>query len=109
MLRGGWRIWLTGAAIGAIAVAGLFAVREFAAAERARDLRAWQTRLSIIADSRTDAVTRWVAAQYDALDDISDNLSVQLYMTELGAAPSGARTRTASALAQGMPGWCSSG
>jgi PAS domain S-box-containing protein len=95
----GWRVGLTAAAIVLVAVAGLLAVREFAAAERARDLRAWQTRLSIIADSRADAVARWVEAQYDALDDISDNLSVQLYMTELSATPAAARSPEALAQA----------
>jgi PAS domain S-box-containing protein len=97
MLRGGWRIGLTAAAIAIVAAVGLFAVREFAADQRARDLRAWQSRLSVVADSRADAVTRWVAAQYDTLSDIADNLSVQLYVTELATQPAGARTPDALA------------
>jgi len=85
-------IGLTAAGIVLIAALGMLGVRSFAASEHARDLRAWQTRLSIVADSRAEALTQWVETQYEALTDISDNLSVQLYMTEVAASPSGARS-----------------
>ena len=91
------KVALTALVIVLIAGIGLAGVEQFAANERERELRAWQMRLGIVADSRTDAVTRWVEAQYGALDDISDNLSVQLYMTELAAAPTGVRTTEALA------------
>lgn len=70
----------------AVVTAGLVALRDVTRAERARDLRAWQTRLGIVADSRAQAVEDWVAAQYGALGAIADNLSVQLYMTQIRAA-----------------------
>ncbi len=80
------RIALTGLAIAAIVAAGLLALRDITAAERDRDLRAWQTRLGIVADSRAQAVSDWVDGQYRTLDGIADNLSVQLYMTRIRAA-----------------------
>jgi len=92
------RIALTASAIAGIAALGLYAVLHFAAGERDRELRAWQARLGVVADSRADAVSAWVDGQYAALADIADNLSVQLYMTELAATPTG--QRTSEALAQ---------
>lgn len=91
------RIALAAAAVAALAAIGIAAVSGFAAAERARELRAWQTRLGIVADSRAAAVDAWLERQYDALAEIADNLSVQIYMTELAAQPTGARTSEALA------------
>jgi PAS domain S-box-containing protein len=96
--RGRFTVAATAVAIIAVAVLGLVGVDRFAAGERERAMRAWQTRLAIVADSRAEAITRWVAAQYGALDDIAENLSVQLYLTELAATPTG--DRASEALAQ---------
>ena len=68
----------------AAAVAGVFS---FVRQERERDLRTWQTRLAIIADSRAVAVGRWFA-EHDAddLNGLASNESLQLYMTQLALA-----------------------
>jgi PAS domain S-box-containing protein len=96
--KGRLTVGLTVVAIAAVAALGLIGVARFAATERERDLRAWQTRLAIVADGRAEAAARWVAAQYGTLDDIAENLSVQLYLTELAAMPTG--ERASEALAQ---------
>ena len=51
--------------------------------ERERDLLQWQIRLGIVADSRALDVGRWVDSRFTVLRDIAQNVSVQLYMTNL--------------------------
>jgi PAS domain S-box-containing protein len=76
-------------AVGLLLVAialGVFFVLRFGAAEAERDLRAWQDRLGIVAESRLQAVEGWLAAQYNALEELASNTSLVLYMTELALA-----------------------
>jgi HD-GYP domain-containing protein (c-di-GMP phosphodiesterase class II) len=65
---------------------GVSLVLRFVDQERQRDLRNWQIRLGIVADSRKAAIDGWLAQQWAALDGIAQNNSVQLFMTELKAA-----------------------
>ena len=62
---------------------GVYFVFSFANAERERDLRAWQDRMGIIAESRLAAVNGWLDDQFDHLQALSDNTALKLYMTEL--------------------------
>ena len=70
------------ALVAGVLVAAILAL-EYADAERARELRRWQDRLGLIADTRTEAVDGWLRNQFDALGALADNASVQLYMSEL--------------------------
>jgi len=65
------------------AVLGMFAVHRFVAAEGERDLHQWQVRLGIVAASRAQAVLEWRDLQFKTLTGLADNLSLQLYLTEL--------------------------
>ena len=65
------------------AVLGMFAVHSFVAAEGERDLQQWQVRLGIVAASRAQAVRQWRDQQFNTLSGLADNLSLQLYLTEL--------------------------
>jgi len=65
---------------------GVFFVLRFGQAEAERDLRAWQDRLGIVAESRLEAIDSWLGRQYDALEELSENTSVKLYMTQLALA-----------------------
>jgi len=67
----------------ALAVAGVFGVFQFIESERARDHQAWQIRLGIVADSRAAAVREWIEQRFGALRELSENQSLQIYMTEL--------------------------
>ncbi len=58
----------------------------FAGEERQRDLRAWQTRLGIVAESRVAAVEGWIEAQTDRMASLVENPALRLYMTELSLA-----------------------
>ena len=84
------RIGRAGIAIGLALVlaviVGTVLVLHFTAGERQRDLRAWQIRLGIVADSRAAAVNDWVADQLTTLGDIAENPSVALYLTQLAMA-----------------------
>lgn len=81
----------------AAAVAGVFA---FVGDERARELRQWQTRLAIIADSRAGAVSRWFSERVAGeLGELAANESLQIYMTELALAQ-GARAGVTAEPAQ---------
>ena len=83
----------------AAALVSVFLVVRFVDAEGDRDLRAWQIRLGIVADSRAEAVTSWIESQYATLTALAENASLQIYMTELSLA-SGDPTKTTAAAAQ---------
>ncbi|MFQ5765254.1 MAG: hypothetical protein ACE5GT_10005, partial [Rhodospirillales bacterium] len=67
------------AAVG-LAVAGSF---YFVEEERQREVQAWQVRLGIVADSRAAAVNEWVEKNFGHMRELSENASLQLYMSEL--------------------------
>jgi PAS domain S-box-containing protein len=67
----------------AIAVVGVFLVLRFVDNQRQQDLLAWQTRLSIIADSRKADIEAWVTRQLDDVSSLANNASLQLYMAQL--------------------------
>ena len=77
---------VAGAVLAAIAVLGVLLVFRFVESERARDLRAWQVRLGIVADSRFAAVDGWLAAQLDEMTGLAENASLQLYLSQLALA-----------------------
>lgn len=77
-------LWV--AALVIAATAALVLVVRFVAAERERDLRAWQVRLGIVADSRFAAVEAWLAAQRDELAGLAANEALQVYLSELALA-----------------------
>ena len=78
--------WIVvGCAIGlviGIALAIIFAFK-FVEEERQRDLQAWQIRLGIVADSRVADVQDWAEANFTTLRELTQNASLQLYMSTL--------------------------
>lgn len=66
-----------------IAAAGVLLVLRFVEAQRAYDLLTWQTRLSIIADSRKADVQAWLDRQFAEIGGLAENASLQLYMAQL--------------------------
>ncbi len=86
--------------LAALAVAGIAAVLTFVEAERQRDLRSWQIRLGIVADSRAAAVADWLAAQRRTVGGLAGNATVQLFLTEQAANRGKTRDRKARATAE---------
>ena len=65
------RVALTAAALVAGMLIAVIPALEYADAERDRELRQWQVRLGLIADTRTDAVELWLQNQFGAERDPS--------------------------------------
>lgn len=72
---------LTGLGVAAFVIVGVFLIFRFADAEREREMRQWQSRMSIVVDSRFTDIDRWLGEQTADLRGIADNASVQLYLT----------------------------
>lgn len=69
---------------------GAWAIAQFLANERDRELTQWQVRLGIVADSRAAEVERWLGGNLADVTAIADNESVQVYvdsMADLAADP----------------------
>ena len=58
---------------------GVAAVLWFANVEKERDLQMVQSRLTVVADSRAQAVTDWLSQQFAILNALARNESLQLY------------------------------
>src|ERR1700688_4078846 len=82
-----WRVSagvaLTAAAILLVAAIGVFEVFRFVDALRERDLRTWQDRLGLVADSRKAAGEAWLGQQWQDLGDVADSDSVRLFLTQV--------------------------
>ncbi len=63
-----------------VAVAGSF---YFIEGERQRETQAWQVRLGIVADSRSQAINEWTEQNFTHMRELAENASLQLYMSEL--------------------------
>jgi len=74
---------LTAAAILIVAALGVFEVFRFVDNLRERDLRTWQDRLGLVADSRKAAVEAWLGQQWQDLDDVAESDSVRLFLTQV--------------------------
>lgn len=80
------RMVLTGLVIAVAAAASVYAVFQFTENERERELKRWQLRMGIVADSRRADIRSWLATQFKELTEIAENESVQLYVTLLDEA-----------------------
>ena len=70
---------LAGVVVLGIAIAvGVIFVFRFADAQYERDLRDWQVRLGIVAESRLEAVNEWLETQYAGLQGLADNTALKL-------------------------------
>ncbi len=72
-----------GIALVVLVAAALYFTPKFVDDMRQREMRAWQIRLGIVADSRATAVNEWADRNFAALRELTENASLQLYMTEL--------------------------
>lgn len=74
-----------------VAVLGVYFAFRFADQERQRDLQSWQMRMGIVSDSRAAALAEWVEHNFATLRELTENASLQLYLSELvGTTGSGA-------------------
>ena len=80
-MSAGLKMALTGVGVAIFIAVGIFLMMQFAASERDREMRQWQSRMSIVIDSRYTDINRWIDRQLADLRGIADNASVQLYLT----------------------------
>lgn len=67
-----------------LALAVLMAL-QFAQNQYQRDLRGWQVKLSLIADSRLDAVDNWLEQQFSTVRNVAENPTVRSFMARENA------------------------
>ncbi len=84
---------VAGLILALVAILGVVLVVRFVESERQRETQNWQIRLGIVADSRAAAVNEWLEAQFTTLRALAENASLQLYVTEISLARSGANAR----------------
>ncbi len=58
----------------------VFLLKQYTDQERQRDLRGWQDRLSIIAESKKRSIESWLATQGRNIQELADNPLLQLYL-----------------------------
>jgi HD-GYP domain-containing protein (c-di-GMP phosphodiesterase class II) len=64
-------------------IAAIWGSFQFIESERQREVQQWQVQLGIVADSRTAAVGEWVEQNFSYVRELSENASLQLYLSEL--------------------------
>ena len=74
---------MIGAGMAVAVVAAIWGSFHFIESERQREIQQWQVRLGIVADSRTAAVGEWIEQNFSYMRELSENASLQLYMSEL--------------------------
>ncbi len=67
-----------------LGLVGAWAILQFVANERDRELTQWQVRLGIVADSRAAEVERWLDGNMADVAALADNESVQVYVDSMG-------------------------
>jgi HD-GYP domain-containing protein (c-di-GMP phosphodiesterase class II) len=77
-------LWIALGGLVLVALIVLGAIR-FIVDDRERAVLDWQIRLGIIADSRAAAVDEWLGRHIGAVQDLAENTSLQLYLTQVEA------------------------
>ncbi|MZR21995.1 PAS domain-containing protein [Sneathiella chungangensis] len=67
----------------AVIAAGIWGTFKFVDEQRVRDVRNWEIRLGIVADSRAASVDEWLRKQEQAIGTLATNASLQVYLTQL--------------------------
>jgi PAS domain S-box-containing protein len=75
----------------ALILGGLWLIFSYLDFERERDLADWRIRLGLIADTRAADIEHWLARQYGDLQELANNASLQLYVSQLTAPDSEAQ------------------
>jgi len=74
--------------IAVIVLSGFWLVARFNSTDLARDMRIWQEKLNLIAESRTSEIENWVSGHFKNLRSLGNNPSLQLYLSEVSGGTS---------------------
>lgn len=66
-----------------LVLGGLWLIYTYLELERERDLTDWRIRLGLIADDRSADIEQWLSQQYTELQELANNASLQLYLSQL--------------------------
>ncbi len=66
-----------------VILGGLWLIVSYLQLERERDLSDWRIRLSLIAEDRTASIEQWLNQEFSSLDELANNASLQLYLSQL--------------------------
>ncbi|MFT6558546.1 HD domain-containing phosphohydrolase [Sneathiella sp.] len=76
-------VWLGAISLALVVALGVWGTISFVGKQHDRDIQNWEIRLGIVADSRVAAVEGWLAEQKSAINSLSENASLQVYLTQL--------------------------
>jgi PAS domain S-box-containing protein len=65
-----------------ILLLGGFLMSFFIQADYARDEKNWQEKLSLIAETKADSLSQWITSERSNIQNIAENPSLQIYVTE---------------------------
>jgi len=83
------------AILAGVVVVGVLLIFRYLDSEQARDLDRWRGQLSVIAEERAATIDDWLNSQSQQLEELADNASLQLYLTQLALRQSGNETEPA--------------
>lgn len=72
--------------LGLVIGIGLVLIFQYLQLEQQRDLRQWQLRLGLVAETRAEMIDAWLAQRLASLEELAGNASLQMYLTRAGAA-----------------------
>ena len=78
-----WTAIGIGAGMAAVIAIAIYFTFSFVGEERQRSMQEWQVRLGIVANSRAASVNEWVEQNFADMRELTENASLQLYMSEL--------------------------
>ena len=76
-------MWIASAILFAIIIIGLGLINKLSSIEHERDVQNWQYRLSLMADVRENLLNNWLNSQYETLNGLAKNQSLQLYLSQI--------------------------
>ncbi len=68
-------------------ILGVWSIFRLIKHEHQRDLSNWQITLGVMADSKTAGIQKWLDSQFEVLQELSENGSLQLYTKHLMQSP----------------------
>ena len=74
-----------------IIAVGLVLIFQYLELEQQRDLRQWQLRLGVVAETRAETVDGWLGERFATLRELAGNASLQMYLTQAGSSDNEAR------------------
>ncbi|MBO6784656.1 MAG: hypothetical protein JJ899_15480, partial [Alphaproteobacteria bacterium] len=76
-------LWVSCALLAVFAIGGAVSVFAWVSDERGRATRAWQDKLSIVAESRAAAISGWASARRDVVASLGRDDIVRLYLSDI--------------------------